>query len=49
MTEPAPNRLRLQLNVENLFDETYFPAAHNDVNISTGEPFNARFSVIAKF
>lgn len=45
----ATDRLRLQLNVENLFDETYFPAAHNDVNISTGEPFNARFSVIAKF
>lgn len=45
----ATENVRLQVNVENLFDETYFPAAHNDVNISTGEPINARFSLIAKF
>ena len=41
--------LRLQLNVENLLDEDYFPASHNDNNISTGEPLNARFSVLVDF
>ncbi|MEO0971544.1 MAG: TonB-dependent receptor [Pseudomonadota bacterium] len=39
------DQLVLQLNVENLFDRDYFPAAHNDNNISTGEPLNARFSI----
>ena len=34
--------LSLQLNLENLFDEDYFPAAHNDNNISVGAPLNAR-------
>ncbi|MFT7246201.1 MAG: catecholate siderophore receptor [Candidatus Azotimanducaceae bacterium] len=38
--------LRLQLNVENLLGETYFPDAHSNNNISTGAPLNARFSVI---
>ena len=38
--------LRLQLNVENLFGETYYPDAHSNDNISTGAPLNARFSVI---
>lgn len=42
-------RSRLQLNVENLFDETYFPDAHNNNNISTGRPLNARFAVILDF
>ncbi len=41
--------LQLQANIENLLDESYFPAAHNDNNISTGEPINARFTVRAKF
>jgi catecholate siderophore receptor len=41
--------LRIQLNVENLFDEEYFPSAHNDNNISTGEPLNARVSVQYQF
>ncbi|WP_299326967.1 TonB-dependent siderophore receptor [Parasphingopyxis sp.] len=41
--------VRVQLNVENLFDEDYFPAAHNNNNISTGEPLNARFTVRANF
>jgi catecholate siderophore receptor len=34
--------LSLQLNLENLFDEDYLPAAHNDNNISVGAPLNAR-------
>ncbi len=41
------DRLELQLNIENLLDERYFPSAHNDQNISTGEPLNAR--VTARF
>lgn len=39
-------RTRLQLNVENLLDERYYPDAHNNNNISTGRPLNARLSVI---
>ncbi|WP_371194610.1 TonB-dependent receptor [Glaciecola sp. SC05] len=41
--------LQVQLNVENLLDEAYFPAAHNDNNISIGEPVNARLSVSYQF
>lgn len=36
--------LSLQLNVENLLDENYYPAAHNDNNISVGRPLNARLT-----
>ncbi|MAK61428.1 MAG: TonB-dependent siderophore receptor [Ponticaulis sp.] len=39
----------LQLNIENLFDEAYFPDAHSNSNISTGAPLNARISVRTKF
>ncbi len=39
----------LQLNVENLADARYFPSAHTDNNIATGEPFNARLTVRIKF
>jgi len=38
-------KVQVQLNVENLFDETYFPSVHNNDNISTGEPLNARLTV----
>lgn len=41
--------LKLQLNIENLFDEDYFPSAHNDNNIATGAPINARFSLQYQF
>ena len=43
------DRFSIQLNVENLTDTDYFPAAHTDNNISTGEPLNARISIKAKF
>ncbi len=43
------NGTKLQLNIENLFDEDYFPAAHNNTNISTGAPLNARFAIKTKF
>jgi catecholate siderophore receptor len=38
--------MRLQLNLENLLDEEYFPDAHSNTNISTGRPLNARLSFI---
>lgn len=43
------DRFDLQLNVENLFDETYFSDAHNNNNISTGAPINARLTARVKF
>lgn len=43
------DNIAAQVNIENLFDETYYPSAHNDNNISTGEPFNARFTITARF
>ena len=36
------DRMSVQLNVENLFDETYYPSAHGDNNIQPAEPFSAR-------
>ena len=41
--------VQLQLNVENLLDENYFSDAHNNNNISTGAPINARFTARVKF
>jgi catecholate siderophore receptor len=41
-------RIAVQLNLENLLDERYFPSAHTDNNISTGEPFSARIGVRVK-
>ena len=43
------DRLSFQLNVENLFDEEYFPSAHGDNNIQPGEPFSARAGVRLSF
>ncbi len=43
------DKIEAQLNVENLTDEGYFPSAHNDNNISTGAPINARVTVGFKF
>lgn len=45
----ASDNLDLQLNIENLLDETYFSDAHNNNNISTGAPINARFTARLKF
>ena len=42
-------RIEAQLNVENLFDETYFPTAHNDNNITTGAPISARGTIRVRF
>jgi catecholate siderophore receptor len=43
------DQLTVQLNVENLTDTNYFPAAHTDNNISVGEPINAKATVRVKF
>ncbi|NBB53119.1 TonB-dependent siderophore receptor [Rhizobium sp. CRIBSB] len=43
------DRLEVQLNIENLFDATYFSDAHNNFNISPGAPLNARLTVELKF
>ena len=46
----TPNeRLRMQLNVENLFDEHYYPNAHNNNNITPGSPPAVRATVTASF
>ncbi len=37
--------VRLQLNVENLLGEDYFPDAHSNNNITTGRPRNARLTL----
>lgn len=41
--------IEMQVNLENLFDATYFSDAHNNNNISTGAPINGRFTIRAKF
>jgi catecholate siderophore receptor len=43
------DRINAQINIENLTDTTYFPVAHNDNNIATGAPINARFTLGVKF
>ncbi len=43
------NTLRLQLNVENLADESYFPNAHSTHQVTVGAPLNARLSIRGSF
>ena len=38
-----------QVNIENLFNAAYFPAAHTDNNISTGTPRTARLTIRTAF
>jgi catecholate siderophore receptor len=42
-------KIKAQVNVENITNIRYFPVAHNDNNISTGAPLNARLSVSVDF
>ena len=42
-------RLRLQANLENLFDEGYFPTANNNNNITPGSPRALRVTVVTSF
>ena len=39
------DRVGVQLNIENLFDEDYYPSAHGNNNIQPGDPFTARIGV----
>ena len=41
--------LSIQMNVENLTDELYFPHSHSTHQASVGEPFNARVSIRKTF
>jgi catecholate siderophore receptor len=43
------DNIKAQVNVENITNIRYFPVAHNDNNISTGAPLNARLSVSVDF
>ena len=45
----ASDRLDLQVNIENLFDEDYFSDAHNNNNITPGAPINARLTARVTF
>ncbi len=42
-------RFAVQVNVENITDSSYYPSAHTDNNIATGEPINARLTARIKF
>jgi catecholate siderophore receptor len=42
-------QLRLQLNIENLLDETYYPNAHSNNNITPGSPLAIRVGMTARF
>jgi catecholate siderophore receptor len=41
--------VRVQVNVENLFDTVYFPNAHTANEATVGAPLNARFTLRARF
>lgn len=41
--------LRLQVNIENLTDTTYYPNSHSTHQVSVGAPLNARFTVSGRF
>ncbi len=43
------SRLDLQLNVENILNEEYFPYAHTNNNITPGGPTTARLALNARF
>jgi len=41
--------MRLQVNIENLLDELYFPSAHSTHQATVGAPLNATFSISGRF
>ena len=43
------DNLRLQVNVENLFDELYFPNAHSADELTVAPPLNARVTITGRF
>ncbi|GGD74553.1 TonB-dependent receptor [Croceicoccus mobilis] len=42
-------KVSLQLNIENIFDEDYYPSAHGDNNIQPAKPLNASVSARVSF
>ena len=42
-------KFRAQVNVENLFDEQYYPNAHSNTNITPGSPRAVRFALTTRF
>lgn len=42
-------KLRVQVNLENLTDELYFPNAHSTHQVTVAPPINAMFTVAGKF
>jgi len=43
------DELRIQVNVENLTDELYFPNSHSAHQVTVGAPLNARLAVSGRF
>ncbi|MEL6239619.1 MAG: TonB-dependent receptor, partial [Pseudomonadota bacterium] len=41
--------VRVQVNIENLFDQDYFPNAHTADNLTVGAPLNALFTLRARY
>lgn len=41
--------VRVQVNIENLTDELYFPSSHSTHQASVGAPLNARFTITGQF
>ena len=40
---------RVQVNIENLTDTTYFPNSHSTHQATVGAPLNARFAISGRF
>ena len=42
-------KIRLQVNAQNLFDRSYFTNADSNTNISPGSPRSVRVGLLARF
>lgn len=43
------DNVRVQVNIENLTDTTYFPNSHSTHEVTVGAPLNARFAITGRF
>ena len=48
-TYSLTENVRLQANVENLFDKKYYVNADSNTNISPGSPRAVRIGIVARF
>jgi len=48
-TRLGENKLKLQLNVKNLFDKTYYSSSVNSLNVSIGDPRQVQLSSTLEF